>query len=395
MGLYPLLIFGMLLAGASEPCVQSASNGYPALLEMISPEKGVLWWIEDTDGCALLLDISSLEVAKISDCYRLAVNKRYGTMLLAPPGGGSLVLYDLSKSPPAIIARRKNPLRYCWIRPANFKPDYQYCVIGWTERNSESALFCMRLVGPFSLPKRMGARRHDVATLSFEPLPVLSDMVTLMSSLSPLFCLSRPATFAANCHVSMAALQILPRSLGFGRRFTDPLLRILNDGIPTSWFIIVTEGKIRRAYPATGLTSSYPIAFSLDGRRLLANIFVPGSDRSLWLVDMDTGKREPYGLVPEEYQQDGLFPLYERILAVSDDLGAVLLRTREGLMLATGKAPAKQVTGVPEGRTLVADYMAGKFFATDGETLWEISIDGRIGARKIHIAGSRCKGLHW
>ena len=145
------------------------------------------------------------------------------------------------------------------------------------------------------------------------------------------------------------------------------------------------------AYPVGDMTR--PVAFSRDGKRLLAGFGFRYGQSPQWLVvDVDTGKLKKADWIPSGFGC---------VLAANGDLSAAIFRDRFAVYFVTKKGEKKELGRYPEppeaarppppsattqeymawlGLTpaIAADFYDGAFFVCDGKTLIAVSESGDV-----------------
>ena len=146
-----------------------------------------------------------------------------------------------------------------------------------------------------------------------------------------------------------------------------------NDWMAGAALLVVSGSRIVTAIPRMAATGARPIAFSQDGRRVLACAPRVVKESDYVIINLDSGKTTVCKYIhgPGE------------VLAASGDLRQVVMQQETRIYLVQAKGQSREVLKVPVDRSAMADWVNGVFYVTDGESLWQVNRDGKVTQSRI------------
>lgn len=377
-------VVGTLLVCSLTVVLPARASGDPLRVRdslwMLSDDRGILCTASGT----YVLDAASGTVSLLARSDAAALNGDRKTLLIAqtvkPMCLARLCVYDLTKWPPQCQFETGFPGRILMLFGTGY-PQLPYAAFWLTKPSPVRADLPSTdpIVGLSLLSEYRFGEDHSFAE---EPIPLLSETVAELRS-KILFCASRPYTYAAAGPLTVAAHDLLPKEAII--RYGDPWPDLVH-------LVVVVDGRKVWAYPVGG--ASVLVAFSSDGRRLLAGLAPRYGERPDWvIVDLKTGELKKAGFIPSDA---------DSVLAANDDITAVLCRQRDVVFFAAknkkptvigdfalpgGISPPASVPStqdVDAGKSgkssplMVAEFVRGKFFVYGQRHLVVISPNGQV-----------------
>jgi hypothetical protein len=367
-------------------------------LWMLSADHAIL----RTVGDVRLVDVKTGEVRVLAHGMPAAVSTDRQELLIADVDwqkhATRLTVYDLTVWPPE--RKIESQLRITVHElAASGMPNLRFIACWSAANDGKSVAGAISAIGPLAM-------RGGETKIVFSPVPMVSDAVGYVGLNSVVACADRPYTFAMSGQMTEEAKSLWPKSTLLGKQVPEE--SITGRKIPwgaAGQLVVVNEGKIRWAQTMSYPGASQPLAFSKDGKRLLAKLALDRDGPSPWcLMDVKTGKFRRCEYIPAEMAN---------VPAISPDLSAGIAREKFALYFVKKGAKPKLLVQYPEAKfemppplpgsatdeerqkqldqayeseqraidqipKIAADYWDGRFYVVDGRDLHVITDSGDV-----------------
>jgi hypothetical protein len=367
-------------------------------LWMLSADHAIL----RTVGDVRLVDVKTGGVCVLARGMPAAVSTDRQELLIADVDwqkhATRLTVYNLAAWPPQRKIESQLSITVHELA-ASGMPNLRFIACWSVANDGKSVAGAISAIGPLAM-------RGGETKIVFSPVPMVSDAVEYVGFYSFAGCADRPYTFAMSGHMTEEAKSLWPKSTLLGKQVPEE--SITGKKIPwgaSGQLVVVNEGTTRWAQTMSYPGASQPLAFSKDGKRLLAKLALDRDGPSPWcLVDVKTGKFRRCEYIPAEMAN---------VPAVSPDLSTGIAREKFALYFVKKGAKPKQLVQYPEAKfempppppdsatdeerqkwldqaheneqraidqipKIAADYWEGRFYVVDGRDLYVITESGDV-----------------